>query len=169
MKLPPPTSVNPRALAEQIRQALGNQAVPLVQQPVTAPGPSPHLVAAAKAAIAWTRERRRSWSDPHIPPAAVPMPAELFEQLSAPESDAVPAEASVSSSATDTVPGSGESMAAWIPRAAVLAAAILLIWALGSCWPRLSAATPSGDHAAPPPGESDFTPASQVSGRTPTR
>src|SRR6187401_1652847 len=26
MKLPPPTSVNPRALAEQIRQALGNQA-----------------------------------------------------------------------------------------------------------------------------------------------
>src|SRR4051794_30987955 len=46
MKLPPPTSVNPKALADQIRQALGEGAeapAPLLEA-APMPGVSPHLI-----------------------------------------------------------------------------------------------------------------------------
>src|SRR5205085_1610085 len=61
MKLPPPTSVNPKALADQIRQALGEEGEVLPAPALEAsavPGVSPHLIGAAKTAISWIRARR---------------------------------------------------------------------------------------------------------------
>ena len=155
MRLPPPTSVNPRALADQIRQALGEQSgapVEVPAEPPAAPGASPHVIAAAHAAISWIKARRATWSagpaagapvDPALKPAVFePAPAGLaFDDGGSTKQEAPyvlhtdgeemePAEPSALSRATATVLESRESIAVWLPRVAVLAAAALLVWAV---------------------------------------
>src|SRR5687767_13390949 len=60
LKLPPVTSADPLALANQIREMLtGVAAIP--SEPA-APTTSPHLLRAANAAITWIRTRRAQWA-----------------------------------------------------------------------------------------------------------
>ncbi len=74
LKLPPVESADPVHLAKQVRELLTgvpafSEAAPAnvaEQGPIDAavPGPSPHLLAAATAAVAWAHERRAQWSQP---------------------------------------------------------------------------------------------------------
>jgi hypothetical protein len=74
LRLPSPTSVDPRALADEIRELLGERtgapaparAVAEQRQPTT----SIHLIMAATAAIDWVRTRRATW-----PPVPATVPA----------------------------------------------------------------------------------------------
>jgi hypothetical protein len=223
MKLPPPTSVNPRALADQIRQALGEE-FRATAELLAVPGASPHLIAAARAAISWIKARRATWTAAPAAPAAPAEPATpavpaaptspvvkpavfapalagLAPALHGGDSDGdggssrqdspyvlqtdgevlEPAEPSAISRAIATVLESRESIALWLPRVAVLAAAALLAWALISYWPQLrgsvssqksdastapGSAPPSGAPAArgTAPGAADTSPESGVSG-----
>src|SRR5436309_268620 len=61
LKLPPPTSVDPRALADQIQALLQETPSPVSVEPSAGPTPSAHLIAAATAAIEWVRARRETW------------------------------------------------------------------------------------------------------------
>lgn len=75
LRLPSPTSVDPRALADEIRELLGEppagQAAAEIHRP---PSTSIHLIAAATAAIDWIRARRATW--PPLP-ATTPAPATI--------------------------------------------------------------------------------------------
>jgi hypothetical protein len=89
LRLPSPTSVDPRALADEIRELLGERAAaPAVARPVAeqrAPTTSIHLIMAATAAIDWIRTRRATW--PPVPatvpaaPAAPPREPEPAPEL----------------------------------------------------------------------------------------
>ena len=148
MRLPPPTSINPRALAEQIRQALKKEE----PAPAEVPEGSPHVISAAKTAISWIRARRATWAtEPAIPvieTASVNVvlsehapyvfdeePA--AEEVPAAEEETEEREAVGPSPFSDAAPSlldSREAMAAWLPRVAVIVAAALLIWAVISYW-----------------------------------
>ena len=76
LRLPSPTSVDPRALADEIRELLGERAAAPAPRPMAEQRPpttSIHLIMAATAAIDWIRTRRATW--PPVPatvPAAPP-------------------------------------------------------------------------------------------------
>jgi len=75
LRLPSPTSVDPRALADEIRELLGESPAPPAARPVIeqrAPTTSIHLIMAATAAIDWIRTRRASW--PPVPTTAPASP-----------------------------------------------------------------------------------------------
>ena len=68
LKLPPVSSANPTALAKDIRTMLAGETTAQAPAPVRAPapkvsGPSPHLVAAAKAMIDWVHTRQAQWAE----------------------------------------------------------------------------------------------------------
>jgi PEGA domain-containing protein len=85
LRLPSPTSVDPRALADEIRELLGERPVgpilevdldPYNTSRTSRPSQSSaHLVAAATAAIDWIRARRATWS---AAPVGTPAPAEAL-------------------------------------------------------------------------------------------
>ncbi|HTL01527.1 MAG TPA: hypothetical protein VL243_04850 [Vicinamibacterales bacterium] len=139
MRLPPPTSVNPRALADQIRQALKKEEPAAPDEPA---GASLHMIAAAKTAISWIRARRASWATEPMVPAIETAPVQTAPVQTAPREDAPrvfeeePAAEEMSEEReTPAVVEPGESIAAaWLPRVAVIVAAALLIWAVISYW-----------------------------------
>jgi hypothetical protein len=87
LRLPPPTSVDPRALADEIRELLGDRAGASSTSEHRPTNTTAHLIAAATAAIDWIRARRATWpasSTPKPAPAGAPQqwptsppPAEL--------------------------------------------------------------------------------------------
>ena len=139
MRLPPPTSVNPRALADQIRQALKKEEPAAPDEPA---GASLHMIAAAKTAISWIRARRASWATEPMVPAIETAPVQTAPVQTAPREDAPrvfeeepAAEEESEERETPAVVEPGESIAAaWLPRVAVIVAAALLIWAVISYW-----------------------------------
>jgi len=139
MRLPPPTSVNPRALADQIRQALKKEEPAAPDEPA---GASLHMIAAAKTAISWIRARRASWATEPVVPAIETAPVQTAPVQTAPREDPPrvfeeePASEEKSEEReTPAVVEPGESIAAaWLPRVAVIVAAALLIWAVISYW-----------------------------------
>jgi hypothetical protein len=86
LRLPSPTSVDPRALADEIRELLGERtAAPAAARPVAEQRPpttSIHLIMAATAAIDWVRTRRATWP---------PMPATVPAAPAAPPREPEPA------------------------------------------------------------------------------
>ncbi len=148
-KLPPVSSADPVALAKEIRAVLTREpkAAPV---PVAPAVPSPHVTAAAKAAIAWIHARRAQWAaeaagsvsyaEPNEPrePNEPHEPHEPYEPYEPAEPDALaePAEPTVR----------------WLPRVAIAAGVIGAAAAVGiSFWP------PSRE-AAPPPAATVTTP-----------
>ena len=121
LRLPPPTSVNPKALAEQIRQAVVGEASPLpVEQPPQREAPpkkdepSEHLVTAAKVAISWIRARRATWST-----AVAPIQASAPDLTGAgAHSDTIGDELSHEAESDGSSPADGvkrrETIAAWL-------------------------------------------------------
>jgi hypothetical protein len=165
LTLPPVESADPAALARQIREMLTGMPAfsptpsvrPNAPMPGGASGPadtSRHLVAAAKAAIAWAHTRRAEWSsDRHLPEEhlerALASEPRHEEPTASPE-----AEPTREPDDTDADDRSATGTS-WLPRAAALAVAIGLVAAAASCWPQLrgifvSAAAPirvAGDPA----------------------
>jgi len=134
MRLPPPTSVNPRALADQIRQALKKEEPAAPDEPA---GASLHMIAAAKTAISWIRARRASWATEPMVPAIETAPVQTAPREDAPRvfEEEPAAEEMSEERETPAVVEPGESIAAaWLPRVAVIVAAALLIWAVISYW-----------------------------------
>jgi hypothetical protein len=134
LRLPPPTSVNPKALADQIRQAVGEAPPPPVEEPA-AEEPSEHLVTAAKVAISWIRARRATWA-----PVAAATPAQApFVADAASSSESSDAELSLAEGDGPAAAGALEwraTLVTWLPRAAIIAAVVVAIWATMSCWPK---------------------------------
>jgi len=68
LKLPPVSSADPVAIAKDIRTMLAGETAAPAPAPVRAPapkvsGPSPHLVAGAKAMIDWIHTRQAQWAE----------------------------------------------------------------------------------------------------------
>lgn len=133
MRLPPPTSVNPRALADQIRQALTKEEP---SAPAEASAASPHVIAAAKTAIGWIRARRATWAAPPAVPAVEMAPVKVVLTGAAPSVSDERPDAGQETGESPAAPGpdSRDSMAAWLPLAALIVAAALLIWAVIWSW-----------------------------------
>lgn len=156
LKLPPVESADPVDLARQIREMLTG--VPAAAGP-TEPAPartSPHLLAAATAAINWIRTRREGWIDQRpedfspapvvqwtgVSPSASAEPYEPIERPGPYE----PIEPSGSDNpytadepyATDE-PGAtyATQMKTWLPRAAALAVVLGVAGAMVSYWPQI--------------------------------
>jgi hypothetical protein len=85
LRLPPPTSVDPRALADEIRELLGDRAGAAAPNEHRANKTSAHLIAAATAAIDWIRARRATW-----PVSSTPTPVPAGAPLEWPEPEPVP-------------------------------------------------------------------------------
>lgn len=165
LKLPPVESADPVDLARQIREMLtGVLATP--SEPA-APSTSPHLLAAATAAINWIRTRRAQWADelprdfapepltqaagatyeprePYEPyePVEPYEPIELKEPFDpyparTDERPAEPAGPSLLSRAADTASDLGESIVGWLPRLAALAVVIGVAGAGFLYWPQI--------------------------------
>ena len=133
MRLPPPTSVNPRALADQIRQALKKEEP---AAPVETPAASLHMIAAAKTAISWIRARRTTWATEPAGPVIETVPVNVVP-AGAPAYvvDEEPAvDPSAVSPAADSPLEAPGTIAAWLPLVALIVAAALLIWAVISFW-----------------------------------
>src|SRR5687768_17311290 len=143
LKLPPVESADPIDLARQIRSILTG--MPAAGAAVAAPVPdatSPHLLAAATAAVNWIRKRRAEWIaeqdvDVSPEPAAqsTEVPAltsdESYEPYEPIEADdrhtpddpyATHAPPTIATRATGA--GGATQMKAWLPRAAALAIVI---------------------------------------------
>jgi hypothetical protein len=85
LRLPSPTSVDPRALADEIRELLGESPASPAARPIAEqrqPSTSIHLIMAATAAIDWIRARRASW--PPMPATVPASPATMPRQEPAP-------------------------------------------------------------------------------------
>jgi hypothetical protein len=153
LKLPPVESADPLDLARQIREMLTG--APATTPPGTtgfgaagvgeaAPaGTSPHLLAAAAAAISWARTRRAQWVDERQDDA-VREPVAQWAGVS-PESDEryEPLELSepddpYDTGRTDEPPSTptGE-MKTWLPRAAALVVVIGVAGGLVWYWPQI--------------------------------
>jgi hypothetical protein len=137
LKLPPVASADPPALAKEIRAMLTRE--PKAPPPPPKPaGPSPHVVAAARAAIEWMHARRGQWAaeaeraavavapephgpyEPHAPdePSAPYEPVDPDNSTGADEQIDVPA-----------------SPARWLPRIIVAAAIVGVAGAAFWLWP----------------------------------
>ena len=179
LKLPQPTSVDPRALADQIRQLLQEPASAPPMEAPAATTPSTHLIAAATAAIEWVRARRETWPVAATAPAqfafeggaSTPARPEVFRQAPEPElepeREREPAGPSAVSRAASALLEKRESILAWLPHAAALAAAAGLVWAVIAFWPQLqgsvTGARPAGSVVERPSS------APTASGGTPAR
>jgi hypothetical protein len=76
LKLPPPTTADPLALAAEIRALLtGSGPAPVIETPT--PTASPYVIAAATAAVHWIRRRRESWKSA---PTIVHRPSPIVER-----------------------------------------------------------------------------------------
>jgi hypothetical protein len=92
LRLPSPTAVDPRALADEIRELLGEaSASPAAHSvaPQRAPTTSIHLIMAATAAIDWIRARRASWPPMPATVPASPAPVPRHEPAPMPELEPV--------------------------------------------------------------------------------
>ena len=167
LKLPPVESADPVDLARQIREMLTGVSLPprsrawpasaaAKAQSMPSPGTSPHLLAAAAAAINWIRTRRAQWSDvrpgdfAHEPVAEWagaprPNPTNRYE----PREPYEPLEPSepYDPYATDEADEPDEPRAprvsyaplikAWLPRVAALAVVLGIAGAIVSFWPQI--------------------------------
>lgn len=155
LKLPPPVSADPLSLATEIRALLtGAPAAP------AAPVTSPHVIAAANAAISWIRARRNAWSlepQPAIateaPAAAFEMEPAIFEPGPAPSlSPAIPAHADTSVGPADdalSVEETPSGAPSWLPKAAVAAVVLAIAGAAAVFWPSSRSSTGAPEPAAP--------------------
>lgn len=134
MRLPPPTSINPRVLADQIRQALKKDAF----APGEVPEASLHMISAAKTAISWIRARRATWAPaPKVPVAETPSLNVVLKEDVPFVFDEEPAAQEEQPAAQEKEEETDERapiVVAWLPRVAVIVAAALLIWAVISYW-----------------------------------
>jgi hypothetical protein len=167
LKLPPVESADPTDLARQIRELLTGtpapassgvtgfgDAAPIDEEPAV----SPHLLAAASAAVNWIRTRRAQWADA-VPVDFAPEPAaqwaggsveprEPYEprETYEPYEPIEPTEP-YEPYATEESPEAHAPRAprasyaplikAWLPRVAALAAALAIAAALVSYWPQI--------------------------------
>ena len=164
LKMPPVESADPIDLARQIRELLTGTPVPAPSgltsfggsTPIDEePTVSPHLLAAASAAINWIRTRQAQWADavpvdfapePAAQWAAAPAePREPYEPRETykpyePLEPTEPYEPYAAEEADETraprVPYA-PLIRAWLPRVAALAAAMAIVGALVSYWPQI--------------------------------
>jgi hypothetical protein len=172
LKLPPVESADPVDLARQIREMLtgapasgftsfasdGLAAPKLAEAEQAEPGTSPHLLAAAAAAINWIHTRRAQWES-HEPIAPVepvaprwePIdPTEHYEpyepielkpgELYEPHELREPDEPDESREPRQPRASYAPLIKAWLPRAAALAVVIGIAGTLVSYWPRIRGA-----------------------------
>ena len=172
LKLPPVDSADPVDLARQIREMLAGPASAhqgstsfVAASPSTAApaGTSPHLLAAATAAINWIRIRRTKWVD-ETPHDISPEPVAQWTGVSPSESDErderdEPYEPSESDDPYATEQTRelhapyATQLKTWLPRAAALAFAIGVAGALVSYWPQIRGAFSSTVSQVNTPGE----------------
>ncbi len=167
LKLPPVESADPVDLARQIREMLTGAPSAGPSTAFAEPEPdevatSPHLLAAAAAAINWVRTRRAQWADVHRGDLA---PARAA-QWAAPSLDArEPYEPHESYKPYEPIEPTGPDepyasdeteeteeihetyatrasyapvIKAWLPRVAAVGAALVVIATLASYWPQIS-------------------------------
>jgi len=170
-KLPPVQSADPVALAKEIRAILTREpkvaappvaAPPVAAPPVAAPlpaptapaGPSPHLIAAANAAISWIHTRRTQWAAE----AAASIARTELNDRHEPNEPHEPHDPHDPHD-PDEPDRPSSPMAVWLPRVAVVAALIGAAAAVVSFWPVTGGnatngvATVSTPAEAPPPAE----------------
>jgi hypothetical protein len=223
LTLPPVESADPLDLARQIRELLTGVPTPAPSgmtsfsgDSLGAPAPaeteraepatSPHLLAAAAAAISWVRTRRAEWADAQpaeLAPAAAAQwsgaspeprapyePRETYEPYEPiePTEPYEPLEPHAADDAYTTREARAPRASfaplikAWLPRAAVLGAAIAGVGALISYWPQIRGGVGStvgqlsAPHEAPerveetpkpvatPPAKPEVDPLAKVSG-----
>ena len=150
LKLPPVGSADPAALAKDIRAMLTRET--RAAAPSAAPaGPSPHVVAAARAAVTWIHLRRAQWAAEAA--HAISEPDQPDEPYELPESNEPkePLEADEPQEPIEAV------RSRWLPRAALIAVVIGGAAAAAWFWPakpgvaRAPAAPAATRQTAPPP------------------
>jgi hypothetical protein len=192
LRLPPVESADPADLARQIRemltgvpaqvpvrQATGRQ-VALPDEPP--PGPSPHLLAAATAAIGWARTRRDQWLTEPSPEQAAPMAVPLSTAALDPVEEYQPYEPIEPSESDypfpidtpeEPEPGAdyASQMKVWLPRVGGAAVVIAVVAAIimykpqggaGSTAAEPAAASGSAATASAPPDTASVPPATDV-------
>ncbi len=154
LKLPPVSSADPVAIAKDIRTMLAGETAAQAPAPVRAPapkvsGPSPHLVAAAKAMIDWIHTRQAQWAEAErldLAPEPLPVSAssatyEPYEPHESPEEyKAGPLDPSESELFGTSEPASGT----WLPRVAIVATLVGAGAAGVWLWPSLRGGTSGG-------------------------
>lgn len=160
LKLPPVESADPVDLARQIREMLAG--VPAVAPPAPAPrdarprpvdtapaGPSRQVLAAAAATVTWIRARQAQWSErpepvepeePHEPGG----PGEPDESDELREHDPI-------ARPENSPESSGRNAAAFLPRAAALAAVVGIAVAALMYWPQILGVKEASQPAAAKP------------------
>lgn len=149
LKLPPISSADPSALAKEIRALL--TAPPKAAAPVPKPkGPSPHVIAAAKAAIVWIHLRQAQWADFDAAiPAFAPPPvadADTYEpqEPHEPNEPYEPVEPRDMFGGESDEPSALRSAAAtWLPRVAAVLALIAIAATGVWLWPRIRGSEPN--------------------------
>ena len=154
LKLPPVSSADPVAIAKDIRTMLAGETAAQAPAPVRAPapapvrapapkvsGPSPHLVAAAKAMIDWMHTRQAQWAEAerlHLAPE--PLPVSASAGTAEPHEPYEPHEPLEHDMFGPAEPASGT----WLPRAAIVAALVGAGAAGVWLWPSIRGGTSSG-------------------------
>ena len=158
LTMPPVESADPADLARQIRELLtgapaasGLTSFDHAPEPDAEPTVSPHLLAAAAAAINWIRTRRAQWADaapvdfvpqPVAQWAGAPEPLEPYKpyepiepaepyELDEPDDPLEPEEPRIDYAAY------ASHAKVWLPRVAALVALIAIAGALVSYWPQI--------------------------------
>ena len=188
LTLPPVESADPVDLARQIREILTG--IPNAPVPVEAPAPvkatapaatSPHLLAAAAAAVDWIHRRRAQWiSEPPVDASPEPVaqwtgastsdePREVYEpreprepsDLHAPDEpyayEPIPtdgphaADEPYGSADSSPVATQRKERTAWLPRAAAVAVVMAIAGATALYWPQIRGAFGNADRSDPPP------------------
>ena len=149
LKLPPVSSADPVAIAKDIRTMLAGETTAQAPAPVRAPapkvsGPSPHLVAAAKAMIDWMHTRQAQWAEAErLPLAPEPLPVSASAGMAKshePHEPYEPHEPLEHDLFGPSEPASG----AWLPRVAIVAALVGAGAAGVWLWPSIRGGTSSG-------------------------
>ena len=137
LRLPPVASVDFHALVADIKALL---AAPVDAPALVQSGPSPHLLAAANAAVNWIRSRRRVWAsessrDETVErPVLAPSTPEFEEPAFLPEGRVSP---SIFQSAADTAGEWRDAGIPWLPRLGAGALLIALVTAVIFYWPAI--------------------------------
>ena len=152
LRLPPVVSVDFHALLADIKALLS---APVDAAAPLQPGPSPHLLAAANAAVNWVRTRRRAWAldDSREERVDIPILAPSTSEFEAPPAlseDQLPP--SIFSKAAEAAGAWRDAGVPWLPRLGAAALLIAVVSAVITYWPAIREASVKGVAKIQPAG-----------------